>query len=271
MPVPISLVNNNPHPEKPYSGLLDVSFLANLPKEASTHSVFLSDKDANDVMKIWLNAKKISKDIFAVKSLADVDNNTILRLKSRGLISGSDDSVKFTQKGRAVVKTMTLGESNNFLKQRKPKSYNEILASMDKRGKGGFRIAEKEDGSKTGIFDEYSHLMTCAQSDISTYDLIMSLMEDIKRNLGRGMVKTDGRYPSFEMSDETMGQCWIEVAYMERDRIIYIDKYYDSERLNDEYGANAKIPFDPNFDLNNLSDIEPLLGKVIPVVERMLK
>ena len=153
MPVPINLVSRNPlQPSPQGSGLLDVSFLAtHMPKEASDLSITLSDQDADHVMKIWLEARKLSKDTFDI-SKVNIDNKDILRLKSRGLIVGGTGQVTFTQKGKTVVKTMTLGESNKFLNSKKEKSYTEILASMSKRGKKGYRIAS--------TYDEYSHLLS---------------------------------------------------------------------------------------------------------------
>ena len=152
MPIPIGLVNGKP--EKPENnGLLDVSFLANyMPTvEASSPMVTLADKDANDIMNIWLHAKKINKDTFVISNDMGLTNKDLIRLKSRGLISGGTEKIKFTSRAKTVVSTMTLGENNKFLEQQKTKSYSEILASMDKRGKAGFRIAN--------VFDENSHLL----------------------------------------------------------------------------------------------------------------
>lgn len=151
MPIPIGLVNGTT--ERPSSNaLLDISFLANeIPtKEASAAGIKLADKDAEDLMKIWLHAKKTSKDTFLIESM-EMDNKDLLRLKSRGLISGGTGEVRFTPKAKTVITTMTLGENNKFLEKKKEKSYSEILASMDKRNKAGFRIAM--------VFDENSHLI----------------------------------------------------------------------------------------------------------------
>ena len=43
-----------------------------------------------------------------------------------------------------VITTMSLGEQSQFEKKRQNKSYTEILASMDKRGKKGYRSASKD-------------------------------------------------------------------------------------------------------------------------------
>jgi len=153
MPVPINLVSGNPSEKRQQgNGLLDISFLANyMPKEASDFSVALSDQDADSVMDIWLHAKKVDSETFDLSDI-NIESRDVIRLKSRGLIVGGANQIKFTQKGKTVVKTMTLGENNSFLKNKKEKSYTEILASMDKRGKRGYRMAS--------VYDEHSHLLS---------------------------------------------------------------------------------------------------------------
>ena len=150
MPIPIGLVNGTPEaPEN--RGMLDISFLANhVPtKEASASMATLADKDAKDLMNIWLKAEKLDNDTFALNDEVGIVNKDLIRLKARGFLSGGTDKVKFTPRAKTVISTMALGENNNFLQKRKEKSYSEILASMDKKGKKGFRIA----------FDENSHLL----------------------------------------------------------------------------------------------------------------
>lgn len=140
MPVPIGLVGGGISQQPSNNGLLDASFLVhNIPAEDDGINVVASNKNADDLMKIWLNAKRIGNDTLELKGL-DIDNRDLIRLKARGLITGGMDTVKLTQKGKSVVSTMSLGESNAFLKKKKNKSYTEILASMDKRNKKGYRI-----------------------------------------------------------------------------------------------------------------------------------
>ena len=61
------------------------------------------------------------------------------------------EEVKLTNKAKAVITTMALGENNAFTKMQKKKSYTEIIASMDKRGKKGFRMAKVYDGKENLI------------------------------------------------------------------------------------------------------------------------
>jgi len=244
MPVPIQLVNG-PTEKIKSDGLLDISFLANhMPKEASGLSYGVTDSDADNVMNIWLNAKKIDNETFEIKSM-DIDNQTIIRLKSRGLISGGTDNVKFTSRGKGIVKTMSLGESNNFLNKKKEKSYTEILASMDKRGKKGYRIAAD------GVYSEYSHLLTMAAhiSDLDKMLMLAKLMKDLKKHFPNGKIETSSNYHSFEMMDEAMGTCWIAISYDKWNQELYIDKYYESEYLNNQNAKNTRIPCEfENYD-----------------------
>ena len=62
-------------------------------------------------------------------------NNDILRLKTLGLLSGDDETVRLTARGREVIKTLVLNEENQFGSRRAHKPYTEILAEMQ-RGKG---------------------------------------------------------------------------------------------------------------------------------------
>jgi serine protease inhibitor len=64
----------------------------------------------------------------------------IIRLKSRGLITGGVNEVNFTKRGKIVITTMSLSEPNKFQTNATEKSYKEILASMDKKNKKGYRI-----------------------------------------------------------------------------------------------------------------------------------
>lgn len=123
---------------------IDISFLAtHLPeieKEASREVLTASDKDANVLMKIWLKADRVEKDTFKITPELEIDGSDVMRLKTKGLLTGKVDEVKLTPKGKTIVSTMALAESNKFLNEKKDKSYSEILASNDKRNKKGYRI-----------------------------------------------------------------------------------------------------------------------------------
>ena len=44
------------------------------------------------------------------------------------------------RKGKRVIKTMALGETSSFLQKKENKTYSEILASMNKKNKPGYRM-----------------------------------------------------------------------------------------------------------------------------------
>ena len=71
-----------------------------------------------------------------------ISSRDFYRLKTNNLIYGESNKVSFTDRGKDVIKTMSLGEQNAFLKDSKPKDYHEILASTNKRGKSGYRVAQ---------------------------------------------------------------------------------------------------------------------------------
>jgi hypothetical protein len=143
MPIPIKPVSEQNN-EK-YSGMelqLDYSFLASIPDiKAITDKkiVTASDSDAKTLMEIWETAEK-DGDFFKISNKMDVSYRDIMRLKTNGLLIGTNERVQLTDRAKIVIRTMVLGENNNFLKNQKQKSYTEIMASMDKRGKKGYRI-----------------------------------------------------------------------------------------------------------------------------------
>jgi hypothetical protein len=258
MPIPILPVNIKNEMVNENNKPLEISFLSNsLSKESSFGSTMVSDKDADDVMKIWLNAKKIDQDTFEIKSI-NIDNNVLLRLKSRGLISGSTETIKLTSKGKSVIKTMSLGESNNFLKKRKEKSYTEILASMDKRGKKGYRIAE------SNVFSEHSHLITLvSQNDQNVYP-IAKLMDDLKEHFGKGEVFHGNTNHYYEVSDESLEVFWIQVYYDKWKNNICVDKYYENEFMQNQQGRQSCIQYEEN-------NIETIKQEVIKIINHLMK
>lgn len=136
MPVPIRSI-----PDMPTNNLtIDYSFLLSIPEPKK--KVLASNKDAELLFKIWSNGEKENNsEIIKLNESLGVNRRDIVRLKTMGLISTSgDDKIEFTKKGKVVISTMALGEESAFEKNRTQKNYTEILASMDKRGKQGYRI-----------------------------------------------------------------------------------------------------------------------------------
>jgi len=101
-------------------------------------TVTASNRDAKLLMDIWLKANKVTEDTYKLGQI-ETTSRDIMRLKTLGFITGGTDEVKFTEKGKTVIKTMALGEPNQFDKNKRDKSYTEILAGMKPDGKKGFR------------------------------------------------------------------------------------------------------------------------------------
>lgn len=144
MPVPINLNSNINSDEKNNKLQMDYSWLLNNIPKNDKKIVTASNKDADTLMQIWLTADK-SKDKSTNEEIFKIDgqkfsSQEIMGLKARGLVTGGSEEIKFTNRGKTVITTMALSENNGFLKNQKSKSYTEILAGMDKRGKSGYRI-----------------------------------------------------------------------------------------------------------------------------------
>jgi predicted extracellular nuclease len=144
MPIPIM-----PLPDRntdKSSGNLDYSFLFNQPEKKI---VTASNQDASLLFKLWSSGQKGSSDSIKVDTNV-ISSKDIIRLKSMGFLQGDTSAVQFTKKGKMVITTMALGEDSQFEKRRQEKKYTEILASMDKRGKKGFRVASNDPKFATG-------------------------------------------------------------------------------------------------------------------------
>jgi len=134
MPVPIMPVKNV---ERGNTGI-DYSILFNQPVN---RTVIASNSDASLLFELWDKGEKGSKpDAVKVSADAKITSEDIRRLKGMGLIVGDSKEVQFTKKGKMVITTMSLGEGSKFEKVKQKKSYTEILASMSKRNKKGYRI-----------------------------------------------------------------------------------------------------------------------------------
>lgn len=146
MPIPIIPLshreNKNPS-EQQFSSFFNSSldFLSNN-HENNTNSrkIEASNKDADSLLKIWINGTKLQNGTFDVKNVKEITSSEIENLKRNGFITMANEKVSFTSRGKLIITTMCLGENNNFLKNKKNVSYKEILASMDKSNKKGYRI-----------------------------------------------------------------------------------------------------------------------------------
>jgi hypothetical protein len=102
-------------------------------------NVKVSNSDASFLFNFWKNSD-ITKDGDVNKYPEHFSNSDILRLKALGFVSG-EDSLKFTGRGKEVIKYIVLNEENNFLGDKVDKPYTEILAKMDAKKKQRVRLA----------------------------------------------------------------------------------------------------------------------------------
>jgi hypothetical protein len=141
MPVPIKPIS-----DEGYSGNIsnmDYSFLITDNITPPQKKIVASDKDADLLFKIWEIGKSQGDNTICLGADSDISQTDLLRLKSKGFLVGDSEKIKLTKRGRVVITTMALGEPNKFEVARRPKKYTEILASMDKRGKRGYRMASE--------------------------------------------------------------------------------------------------------------------------------
>lgn len=152
MPVPIRLNNGQSEPSSNEKNIMmDFSILmSDVPEETRMKKVAASDKDAKLLFEIWSEWEKENGDTFKVAS-SNVNSRDIMRLKTLGFIHGDLDKITFTSKGKTVVCTMALGEPNKFEQIRQEKSYSEILASMDKKNKPGYRTPKYASSTETPV------------------------------------------------------------------------------------------------------------------------
>ncbi len=133
MPTPLNQSNTS-------NMFIDWSFLAKqIDSTNSKRVVEASNKDADLLMQIWSEAERDGKYLKIGKNLG-IASGDILRLKTFGLITGGTDKISVTEKGKKIIKIMSLGETNTFMSKAKEKSYKEILAGLDKRNQKGYRI-----------------------------------------------------------------------------------------------------------------------------------
>jgi len=154
MPIPIRINNNNSGSDMGANEsniMIDFSVLmSDIPQEAKMQKVAASNKDAKLLFEIWSECEKENRDTFKIASTG-INSRDLIRLKTLGFIHGNLETVTFTTKGKTVVCTMALGEPNKFEQARQDKSYSEILASMDKRNKPGYRTPKYASTTETPV------------------------------------------------------------------------------------------------------------------------
>ena len=147
MPIPImpnntdSFRNKRNQPEVPVDyGTLDMSVLENLRQKGDRSSDLfkVSDFEAGMLFRLWKGSETDCRS-GTIKVPDTFSNNDVLRLKACGLVSGGVEEVALTDRGRGVIKTMVLGEDNNFDNDAVEKPFQQILA--ESKPKGSIRLA----------------------------------------------------------------------------------------------------------------------------------
>jgi len=102
----------------------------------------VGNSDASLLFSFWKKSKSIVQNgIESVKVPGEFPAGDVLRLKALGFICGDTDVVKFTDRGRGVIRDLALGEESQVDKNRVEKSYTEILAEKKRMASGGPRLA----------------------------------------------------------------------------------------------------------------------------------
>ena len=143
MPFPIIPNNIKTQIEKdPYKNTININTL-NYTSDSRSSQLFdtimgsnVSDQEAQILFEIW-SAKDVSlseankylgqnEDVYHIpKKLRN--NSNITRLKSHGFIDGGEHTVKFTNKGREIIKNIILfGEDSSFKDGDSLPKYSEI-------------------------------------------------------------------------------------------------------------------------------------------------
>lgn len=170
MPVPIR-INNNPEKsteENTNNMMMDFSILmSDIPQENKMKRVSASNKDANLLFEIWSNCEKSDSDTFKVTS-SNINSRDLMRLKTLGFLHGDLEKVTFTNRGKTVVCTMALSEPNRFEQSRQQKSYSEILASMDKKNKSGYRTPKYASSTSSSL--DVTEFLPVEKENVSDLD-----------------------------------------------------------------------------------------------------
>ena len=107
-----------------------------------TPDLKVSNSDASLLFSFWKNSQNIKQNgVEAVRVPREFPAGDILRLKALGFICGDTDVVKFTDRGRGVIRDLALNENSQVDNNRVEKSYTEILAEQKRAASGGPRLS----------------------------------------------------------------------------------------------------------------------------------
>jgi hypothetical protein len=140
MPVPIKIIDDKGDDRGQGNDFrMDYSILSSFtPKKKQTRVALASNKNAEMLFEMWSESKRLEDGTYSIDK-NKYSSREIMRLKSAGLITTKESNMELTSRGKMVIVTLALGESNRFERNSKKKSYTEILASVSKQGKQGYR------------------------------------------------------------------------------------------------------------------------------------
>ena len=241
MPIPIKPISDQENDK--YSGIsfqVDYSMLVNRVPEIKAISdkriVTASDGDAKILMEIWTNAEK-ENDFYKISSDVKVSYRDIMRLKTNGLLTGTNEKVQLTDRAKSVIRMMVLGENNKFLKVKKDKSYTEIMASMDKRGKKGYRIV----GSGTPKFASNILIRTTKQSSSEIDNLSLISCMGLRDGGSMRIEFSDGFTCMYDHGINSSTKGKFVKGFQDRTIVDLPEKYKEILRKDDRFGYKDTI------------------------------
>jgi len=243
MPIPIKPISEqSKYTETNFQ--VDYSMLINIVPDIKAVSdkkiITASDSDAKNLMEIWEKAEKESDGSFKINKDIKVSYRDIMRLKTNGLLIGTNENVKFTDKAKTVIRTMVLGENNNFLKNQKQKSYTEIMASMDKRGKKGYRLTSLTSGPR---FASNTLIRTISQvKDIDDFEKLEILSCITVRDGGSQKIKfSDGFSCVYDNGINSVTRGKFVKDFKDRTVIDVPEKYKELLKKDSRFGHAENI------------------------------
>ena len=138
-----------------YSFLNDLNLDVPSTTASSRKMVVASNSDASNLYKLWQKGTcgEQNEEFNVQRSIksAKISARDISRLKTMGFVSGNGENVTVTAKGKRLICTISLSEPNRFELKSERKPYSEILASMDRKKKGGLRTAQYNDDTSNNL------------------------------------------------------------------------------------------------------------------------
>tara|TARA_R110000824_G_scaffold148242_3_gene317858 strand:+ start:43929 stop:44294 length:366 start_codon:yes stop_codon:yes gene_type:complete len=86
-----------------------------------------------------------------------------------------------------------------------------------------------------------------------------SFFKDLYETIGKGKLEEGTNISSIEWADESLGESYVQVYIKDMDDTIYVEKYYESEHMQDNFGQTKRVKL--NFD--NLEETKSIVLKII--------